>query len=150
MGKGISPLISAVILIAIAVTVAGALMSWSVMLTKSQQEKIENRTGEAVECIGADIAIDEVYLNHLSSNISRVIVRNSGFVKLTITSAVLLNKNGVNATLNTTLPVDIAKGEIKTIEFKIANIVPNCGNFSLVKVSTNCFSRTFDSSPKDC
>ena len=70
--KGISPLISTVLLISIAVLLGALIMSWSAALTKSQQSTISNKTGEALTCTSADITIKNVYVD-FTSNTTRVI-----------------------------------------------------------------------------
>jgi FlaG/FlaF family flagellin (archaellin) len=136
--KGLSPLISTVLLIAISLTIVSIIMGWATTLVREQTGAIGNRTGEAVECTGADIYIEDVYLN-LRTNESRVHVRNSGQINLEIKSSSLSNDRGVMATNLTAFPVSIPKSDaLKEVLFNITNIITACGNFSNAIVTTNC------------
>ena len=153
MKKGISPLISVVLLIALSIVISTIIMTWSTTLVKTQEDIIENKTKTAVECASADINIDSVYLD-FTSNISRVNVRNSGQVDYQIISVSLVSDSGKsciysNATNLTTAPISLSKGEITTIEFNLTNVINTCANFSYAMVSTNCvgISDKFDGNP---
>jgi len=137
--KGLSPLISTVMLILVAVGISGLLMSWSSSLTKQQQSHITNTTGEALSCTSADAQIKYVYID-FTSNRSRVIVQNTGLADLKIVSAKLLNNKGESANLtNTTvLPMDIVRGDMKELVFNITTTINACVNFSKVVISMNC------------
>lgn len=137
--KGLSPLLSTVMLISIAVLVAALLMSWSASLTKSQQQEISNKTGEALKCTSADAQIKYVYID-FTSNKSRVIVQNTGLTELQIVSARLLNNKGneANLTNTTILPMTFPRGSLKTLEFNITGTINACVNFSKAAVSTDC------------
>ena len=136
--KGISPLIATVLLIAITLTIISIIMGWVTKLIEGQTETISNRTGEAVECTGAEITIDDVYLD-FSANVSRIHVRNSGQIDLEIESASLSNNSGVRADNLTALPVSIPKSDaLKEVLFNITDVIRTCGDFSNALVTTNC------------
>jgi flagellin-like protein len=136
--KGVSPLIATVLLIAISLTIASLIMGWATTLVKEQTGTISNRTGEAVECTGAIVTIDDVYID-FSANKSRVHVRNSGQINLDIISASLSNQRGEKASNLTAFPITgFDKGIMKQIEFNITNVITACGNFSKAIVSTSC------------
>jgi FlaG/FlaF family flagellin (archaellin) len=136
--KGLSPLIATVLLIAISLSIIAIIMGCVTTLVKDQTGTISNRTGEAVECTGADIYIEDVYLD-FSANVSRVHVRNSGQIDLEIRSASLSNHMGVTAANITTFPVSIPKSDaLKEVLFNITNVINACGNFSNAVVTTNC------------
>ena len=136
--KGLSALVATVLLIAITLTIVSILMGWVTDLIKSQTETIGNRTGEAVECTGAVITIDDVYID-FSTNKSRVHVRNSGQMGLDITSASLTNQRGEKASNLTAFPITgFDKGLIEEIVFNITNVITVCGNFSKAIVATTC------------
>jgi hypothetical protein len=147
--KGISPLLSTVLLISISVLLAALLMSWSAQLTKSQQADISNKTGQALACTSADAQIKYVYLD-FTSNKSRVIVQNTGLIDLNIVSARMMNNKGesVNLTNSSTLPLLIVRGDLKEITFNIGGAINACVNFSKVIVSMNCpIPVYFDTAP---
>ncbi|MBI5061272.1 MAG: hypothetical protein HZB67_03080 [Candidatus Aenigmarchaeota archaeon] len=147
--RGLSPLLSTVLLISISVLVASMLMSWSFSITKGQQKEISNTTSEALSCTSANADIKYVYLD-FSSNRSRVYVYNSGLTDQKIVSAWLLNNKGESANLtnSTILPVLITRGSTVMIEFNMTGKINACINFSKVSVSTNCMQVDFDSAPK--
>src|SRR3989338_9510193 len=94
MKKGISPLIATVMLIAITVIIATIQSGWLTSFTKTQQDTIENRSTEIVDCTSADITVDDVYLD-FTTNVSRVHIRNTGQVNnLGIVSVLLLTRTG--------------------------------------------------------
>lgn len=149
--KGVSPLIAAVLLIVIAVTVAGLVFSWVNSFTTGAQRKVENRTDEAVNCAGASLRIKEVYLQNGSAGTVRVVVENTGYVNnLTIAGAQVLNKTGHNFTANS-LPVTFNRGEIVTLLFSNVSVA-QCANFSSVFVATQCggINDLFTDTPKGC
>ena len=155
MSKGISPLISVVLLIAMTVLISTVMASWLTSFQKDQQDTIANKSGQIVDCTSADITIDDVYID-FKSNITRIIVRNSGQVReLAIESALFLNNLGhaaLNATNETIYPVtNFGLGSIKTLEFNFSTInMTACANFSKVIVATNCAATTatFTGTPK--
>jgi len=136
--KGLSPLIATVLLIAITLTIVSIMMGWVTDLVTGQTGTVGNKTSEAVECTGAVITIDDVYID-FSTNKSRVHVRNSGQVNLEITSASLTNQRGEKASNLTAFPITgFDKGGIEEIVFNITNVITVCGNFSKAIVTTNC------------
>ncbi|MBI2578155.1 MAG: hypothetical protein HYW26_00435 [Candidatus Aenigmarchaeota archaeon] len=147
--KGVSPLISAVLLIAIALVVATIISGWVSGIATDQGKTVANKTEGITSCSAAGIAIEDVYLD-TGTNISRVTVRNTGRSSATIISAQILSVTGVNGTLNTSLPLGIANGDIKILVFNTTGAVPNCPNFSQVRVSTECASDYYRQSPRNC
>ncbi|GEM_PF-1352273 len=149
--KGVSPLIAAVLLIVMAVTIAGLVFSWLNTFTTSTQRKVENRTSEAVNCAGASLRIREVYLQNGSAATVRVVVENTGYVNnLTISGAQVLNTTGHNFTANNT-PLMFNRGEIVTVLF-IGVSMTQCANFSKVLVGTQCggINDEWTDTPKGC
>ena len=148
--KGISPLLAAVLLIAVTVAIATLVMGWISTITRTTQVTVSNRTSIAVDCASSAIVIDDVYIN-TGAFTGTVIVRNSGQADdLTITFANLYNATGTVVTPAETLPVaDFDKGEIQTFTYTAIGI-PTCANFSKAIVATNCagVSATFDRTPK--
>ena len=136
--KGLSALVATVLLIAITLTIVSIIMGWVTDLIKGQTTTIGNRTGTAVECTGAGIHIEDVYLD-LTTNVSRVHARNSGQIELEIKSASLSNQNGVMAANLTVFPVSIPRSDaLKEVLFNITGVITVCGNFSNAIVTTNC------------
>ncbi len=149
--KGVSPLIAAVLLIVISVTIAGLVFSWLNTFTVSAQRKVDNRTGEAVNCAGASVRIKEVYMQNGTSATIRAVVENTGFVNnLTVSSAQAYNTTGHNFTANNT-PIMFNKGEIATLLFTGVSMT-QCANFSKVFVATTCggINDEWSDTPKGC
>lgn len=149
--KGVSPLIAAVLLIVISVTIAGLVFSWLNTFTTEAQRKVDNRTSESINCAGASIRIKEVYLQNGSNGTVRTVVENTGFVNnITISGAQVFNTTGNNFSANNT-PITLNRGDIVTILFTGVS-VQQCSNFSKVFVATQCggINDVFDGSPKGC
>ncbi len=147
--KGLSPLVSTILLIALTVSTAGIVTTWLTTLAKEQTASIGNKTTTAIDCTSANIDIKDVYID-MSANMSRVIVWNSGQINIDIMSASVLSKMGENATLNTTLPMRLSAGAMTTIKFNISSSINSMENFSQAIVSTNCvgISDRFTGAPK--
>lgn len=134
--KGISVLLSGVLLIAIVVLLAGVILNWVTTLTKQEQVRITNKT---LGCTGADVSIHSIFID-TGSNTSRISVRNSGFIGDKIVDATIINKQGSEATNLTAFPIDFPDGSIATISFNISGVITACVNFSRAIVSTECTS----------
>ncbi len=147
--KGLSPLLATVLLISITVAIATIVMGWMTNVTKESQITIGNKTATAVDCSASDISVDAVYMD-FSANRSRVAVRNSGFVDDKIVSASMLNSNGDTLGVVTSLPINMSKGALATIEFNMSGKMSNCNNFSQIIVTTQCTYDKFKSTPKGC
>src|SRR3989344_8019200 len=93
--KGISPLIAAVLLIAFTVAIATLVMGWFSQLTRTTTTTVSNKTTEAVACSNAQVSIDGVYIRlNATESDARVLVKNSGFSNLGITSLQAYNTTG--------------------------------------------------------
>ncbi|MBI4018108.1 MAG: hypothetical protein HY368_00695 [Candidatus Aenigmarchaeota archaeon] len=147
--KGVSPLIATVMVIAITLIIATLISSWISALSQEQGKTVSNKTEAITSCAGSGIVIEDVYLE-TATNISRVTVRNSGRTTETIISAQILSKTGVNGTLNTSLPLSITSGDIKSLVFNTTGAITSCANFSQVRVSTECTSDFYRQSPRNC
>ncbi len=148
--KGISPLLAAVLLIAVTVAIATLVMGWISTITRTSQVAVSNRTTEAVNCASAAVVIDDVYVA-TGALTATVIVRNAGQAdSLQLTFAPLYNATGNSVNPAETLPVTgFDKGEIQTLTYSSTGINA-CANFSKAIVATNCggVSATFDRTPK--
>lgn len=144
--RGISPLISSVLLIAISVLIAGILLSWGPSLIKDQTRTVSNRSDEVSNCV--EITIEDVYMD-FAANRSRVFVRSLGNADLK--SAQLQAKNGGLARNMTVLPVSLTRGVLSVIEFNLTNTTINsCANFSQVVISSDCLTDKYTKVPKNC
>ena len=152
--KGISPLIAAVLLIAITVAIATLVTGWVSSTVRSTQVSVENKTTEAVECAGASIVVDDVWVNDLGATSTiRAIVRNSGQTNdMIIGNATVYNSSGgsVTATSPSVPLTDFDRGEAITFTFISAPVGTCPGEFREVLVTTTCggvFGK-FDKTPR--
>lgn len=134
--KGMNELISAVLLIAIVLVIAAVVLNGATTLTKKEQALISNKT---LDCTTADISIESIFID-LSGNVSRVSVRNSGFVGDKLTDGALLNTIGQESPNITAFPIDFPRGSVQTIEFNISGKITACANFSRAIITTLCTS----------
>ncbi|MEM7819392.1 MAG: archaellin/type IV pilin N-terminal domain-containing protein [Candidatus Aenigmatarchaeota archaeon] len=133
--KGISPLIAAVLLIAFTVTAAVLIITWGTSFTTSTTSGVGNKSTEIVECSGAAIEIDSVYINN-NTGIANVIVKNTGVREITISSAMLTNKTGGNFQNTTTFTLN--RGAIGTIQVTGVQVGPGCSDYSKTTILTYC------------
>jgi len=148
--RGISPLVATVLLIAMVVLIATIISNWASTISKEQTRDVSNQSSELIGCIGTT-TIEDVYLDFTSG-------RGKMFVRTTIKpydtvkiGTTLVSKTGLEAPNLTALPMIIASGELKSLEFNIAVInMTACVNFSVAKLATNCHSDTSDKAPRNC
>ena len=150
--KGISPLIAAVMLIAITISIGVFIAGWSQQFIHSTTKSVGNKTTEAIDCSAANINIQDVYITAgTATGSANVVVKNTGYANnLVITSAQLFNKTGGNFT-GSGLPINgFNKGSLVAISFTNVTLVSCPADFSQVIVTTNCsgISDTFDGTPK--
>ena len=147
--KGVSAILATVMLIVVVVALIGIFMTFSTSLLRSTQSTIGNRTTEAIECSGASITIDEVFLNKGATGSAQVRVVNNGLKNdLSIMSSTLFTKTSSFAAAN--MPIsNFGIGEVEVISFTNIN-APDCNDFSQVIVTTNCgiATDTFTKAPK--
>jgi len=147
--KGVSTYIAVTLLIAATVAIATLFSGWITTLTQAQTQTVANKTKAGIDCTRANVNIDEVYLD-LTANKARINVRNSGFFDDLIISAVVITANGNVATNLTAFPIKLSQGDAASIELNTSGIITACGNFSQAIVATQCVSREFDGTPKNC
>ena len=149
--KGISPLLAAILLIAVTVSIATLVMGWVSRVVGGSQATVENRTTEAVNCASAGISIDDVYVTAGSSGTARVIVRNSGQADdLAIQSADIYNRTGDRFGSDGLTLTDFDRGEVATLSFSLVSTGSCPSDFVEAIVSTDCpgIYAKFSSRPK--
>ncbi len=139
--KGVSPLIAAVLLIALTVTIAVIVTTWTSGFTTSTQAGTENKSKEIVGCSGALLEIESVYISVLSNGHTNAtaVVKNAGLVdNLQIMSAQLYTTNGTNiSAIN--LPIqNVDRGSILTLTFPRTTLTVCPGNLSRIVVQSSC------------
>lgn len=155
--KGVSPLLAAVLLIAVTIAIATLVMGWLTTVTRTTQVTVSNKTAEAVDCSSASIVIEEVFVSAGINRTARVIVRNSGLSdNLQIISAQIYNRTGSNFSAGSLPLTGFNRGNVTTLSFSPTGppggtVVDACpGDFSRALVSTNCggVSTEFTGTPK--
>ncbi|HLD85327.1 MAG TPA: archaellin/type IV pilin N-terminal domain-containing protein [archaeon] len=150
--KGISPLIAAVMLIAITVSIGVFIAGWSQQFIHSTTKSVGNKTTEAIDCSAANINIQDIYITAgTGTGSANVVVKNTGYANnLVITSAQLFNRTGGNFTGSGLPIIGFNKGSLFSISFSNVTLVSCPADFSQVIVTTNCggISDTFDGNPK--
>lgn len=136
--KGVSPLLATVLLIVIVVSISALLVSWITSFTKSSEQTVTNRTSGTLDCSGASLTIQDVYVTNGSAGTIRALVKNDGLVRgLAIISGQAINNTGSNFTA-TNVPISsFGVGDLETVVF--ANVsMATCSAFSQVIITSNC------------
>lgn len=81
MGKGISSIISVVLVLAVTITVIGLFSGWAPNLIQDIQDSTENTTNREINCNDADLEIEAAKYFSSGSNTTAV-VRNNGNIDL--------------------------------------------------------------------
>jgi flagellin-like protein len=151
--KGISPLVAAVLLIAITVSIGTLVGGWISTFTRDTTDTVSNRTTEAVDCTSANLNIEDVFSTEGDpiNGSARVIIKNTGFSdSMTIQGADVYNISGGNFTAEG-LPIsNFNRGALRTLVFNNVSIRSCSGDFSKVVVTTTCggIDDTFEARPK--
>ncbi|MBI4153862.1 hypothetical protein HY501_00860 [Candidatus Woesearchaeota archaeon] len=98
--KGVSPLLEAVLLIAVAVTISVLVATWLTTLTTSETRQVKNTTTTALQCQFSNLLIQSATYNcslNCSAGISHnltLTLKNTGRISIDIRHVSLLNKTG--------------------------------------------------------
>jgi FlaG/FlaF family flagellin (archaellin) len=144
--KGVEPLVAAILLFAVTVSVAIILSAWVTSITEDTTKSVSTKTTTTIGCSSASISVDEVYSLNRTRGVA--IVRNDGFVNLSIAGAQFINVSGNNFTTTIALPVRLDRGHVISLDFNIS--LSSCPeSFSKVIVSSDCgIDSVFDGMPK--
>ena len=128
MKKGISPLVAAVLLIAVTMTIAGMLAYWASSFVRTQTETFENQTVTGA-CNYANFRIYSCFYNQTSGKLN-LILENIQTVELTDLRVNIIYPNASISTvkLNSSLGAGTLQG------FSIDNIP----NFTKIVIKTQC------------
>jgi len=153
--KGISPLLSAVLLVSIVVGMSLIISQWSSALSKSQGSEITNKTQERLSCQFANLYVRNATLfcnNDCSAGTMHTVnvsIVNSGKRNVEISSFVLRNTTGNLTVFSLNETKSIQAGSSLTV----TNVTyDNCAPFNntvdrLIVSSLNCPSNAYDSFP---
>jgi flagellin-like protein len=119
MKKGISPLISAVLLIAMAVSLSVIVGGWARQVVTERTEDISEQTKTQLDCASTTMYIKDFSLNCTSKTITAD-VKNMNQQQLRIQKLQILNESGSLFTFvmkddSDNTPVTISAGSIKTL-----------------------------------
>lgn len=92
--KGISPVISSVLVLAVALAVAGVFSSWGPQIADTVTDSTTNTTDKTTFCNKADLEITEAKY-YSSSNEVSIVVRNKGTEQLNRSYVSAWNSNGL-------------------------------------------------------
>jgi flagellin-like protein len=126
--KGISTLISAVLLLAVTVSAVGVFSSWAPGLVQDITEDTENQTEQQVQCNQASIDI-EAGKYYSGNSVTTAVIRNTGTVNLDSIRVEAWN-NDLPLSQNT---VGVNKGN-----FTSTNVSTSESPTSIRAVSTKC------------
>ncbi|MBI4018689.1 MAG: hypothetical protein HY364_00360 [Candidatus Aenigmarchaeota archaeon] len=137
--KGISPLLASIMLIAIVVVVGSMTSGWMTSTIRGAQASTTNKTETGLQCSGASISIERVYVTGTSAATVTASVRNSGLTDgLVIQSAQIFNSTGSNFTSSSTPVTAFDRGEVETLTFPNVNFASCPGAFSELRITTGC------------
>lgn len=148
--KGMSELVSAVLLMVLTVGIAVTIFSFFTQTVSTTTEKVENTSATATDCTSANINIEDVFISNGTAGSARVIVRNAGFTDLSITSAQFYNRTGYNFSAQGVPLGGFSKGSVANLNFANVSARSCPSDFSKVVVTTSCggISDTFDGTPR--
>jgi flagellin-like protein len=132
--KGVSPLISSVLLIAFAIVVAGLYSGWITSFTKTTTEEVQEQSEKKVTCSYGGIALDNVKYNNTSGNISGT-VENTDLINLGNIDFEIFYINSTRQKLD--LNMTLESGERNTFNSRISI------NYNKIRVISNC-SNVYD------
>ena len=136
--KGISPLVAAVLLIAVTMTIAGMLAYWASSFVRMQTAAFENQSVTGV-CNYADFRIYQCTYNSTTSKVN-IILENLRSVQLTDIKLNVFYLNGSVSVVNLNESLD--SGMVQ------AYYVTGIANFTKVLVKTQCPELSKESSCK--
>ena len=117
--KGISPLLSGILLIAVTVTVGSMVSGFTSSTFTDVGRTTDNITDSGLLCSGASISINRVFIDGGNNGSAIVSIKNDGQIdNMIIKSAQIFDKLGNNFTFNNTDEITLNRGDIKTISFK--------------------------------
>jgi flagellin-like protein len=137
-GKGISPIIATVLLVAFTVSVAMIVMGWFTTYVRTTSENVTGGTSSALACSSGIIQIERIYvISTVGGNYGNatVIAKNIGQISLNV-SAMLVAANGTFC--RTSSGGVIAAGASGAINISGCTNLTNAANFSSAMLTTNC------------
>ena len=132
--KAISPLISAVLLIAFTVTVGAIISGWLTSFTRESSETVGEHAEEQITCVYAGIDLRDITYN-TSSNLITGIIKNTGNVDLydVDVQTFYTNASSVDHQLN----LNISAGD--EVSFSISSGCSSVSEIKFIRVrSTTC------------
>jgi hypothetical protein len=149
--KGISPLISIVLLVALAVAVGAIISTWLFGFTQKQTTTVGERAEESIICSYASLLLSNV--KYCNGRISGQI-ENTGDISLLIKKLLIIYSNGSTQEIGLCL----IGGEIQSCTISNLTLIPRditlfnvsaSENIAKIRVSSNCTSAYSDVSFAD-
>jgi flagellin-like protein len=129
--KGISPLVAAVLLIGVTMTIAAALAFWVSGFMGERTKAFEKRTAQYEKCIGANFNIYSSLYNATSKTLT-ILLENRADIRLNITQINIMLKNGTIDVRELEESLPRAGG---WLPIKIDNVEP-CEKFRIISECT--------------
>lgn len=127
--KGISPLVAAVLLIAVTMTIAGVLAYWASSFVRTQTSLFQNET-IATECNFGNFIVHTCSFVSNSSQIN-LILSNTGTIDLRDINAFVIYPNG-------SVPQYTLNGSLPTKTLKPYSLTGVSGGYSKINIRTQC------------
>ncbi len=143
--KGLSTILSTVILLALVITIYAIVSTYSTSLVKEQGAATANRTGEAVRCSFSNIDINAVYIDRIEHK-ARIHIRNAGQTDESIDAVIIYNKEGDTLSAQG-VPLLLLRNDIKSVELNITDFIQTCDQFDRAIVTTTCADAEYDKEP---
>ncbi|MEM5801152.1 MAG: hypothetical protein QW350_02395 [Candidatus Aenigmatarchaeota archaeon] len=130
--KGLSAFVSAILIIAVTLAVAGIFSGWYTGFLKTTSKSIEEQSSTKIVCSNAGIALENVRYNQTSGNITGYI-RNSEIVALGDIDIEIFLTNATRILLDKNITLSPGEQEgfiyhLDTQEYDFVRVKTNCSN----------------------
>jgi flagellin-like protein len=138
MRKGVSPFIASVVLIALAVTVAGVFSAWLTSFTKETAKEVEKHSEKRVICSYGGIALEDLKYNKTTGNFSGK-VENIDIIPLGNIDLEIFYGDDTRGKIDLNLTLEPGEKDV----FNIDVLKMNTTAYNKIRVITNC-SNVYD------
>lgn len=138
MRKGISPFIASIVLIALAVTVAGVFSTWLTSFTKETAEEVGKHSEKRITCSYGGIALEDLKYNKTAGNFSGK-VENIDIIPLGNIDLEIFYGDDTRGKIELNMALEPGEKNV----FNIAIPKMNSTTYNKIRVITNC-SNVYD------
>ena len=145
MKKGLSTLVANVIMVVVALSIAGIVANWSSLFAQERAGGVVGQTETIIGCSNADLFVSNATIDcqHSCAGVDKTIffsVRNTGDIALDVDRFYITNKNGVLFEIRTPEKKHVTSGSTFSVfassDFNCSDIVNNIDKFEVL--SLNC------------